>query len=115
MTSSKPLVDTDARKMAQEARDLAIAAKAQQESHELYCRERHENLKKWQEDSQRARHELRSDMMGGFSELRVGISTLSAGISSRTSSLYNRAWTIAGALILILLGVVGFLVGKHGI
>lgn len=112
-------IDQGARTLAQEARDIAIAARTAGESHERHCVERHADLKRWQEESQETRHQMRNEMQALFAELRLDlgnkIKDLQVGVSHRAAAIYNRMWVGVSGLIVILLSVIGTLIARNGI
>lgn len=108
MADPNKVTDEWARDLATEAKELAVRVSVSQEKHEEACSERHEDLRKWQEESVRTRHDLRNDMLGGFAELRLTI-------AAQNSAFNNRMMTVTGALILLLLGVIGTQLMRHGI
>lgn len=97
-----PNIDNEARDMALEARDVAKEGLVLMRAHLEECNRREERHIKEHEETVRNRHELRNDMVAGFIELRNAV-------SSRAAKFYDRLWTITGALVLVLLGVIGYL------
>ena len=79
--------DTRGAFVDQEARDMARSAEARIEKHEAVCAERYENI-------------------------NTTLAELKSKIASSTAGLWNRIWIATGALIILLLGVIGWLINK---
>jgi len=115
MPDTPQAIDMWARDLATEAKELAVRVSAMQEAHERACNERHADMRKWQEESIRTRHDLRTDMMGGFGELRTTIAAISVNVNANAHNAANRWIGAAAGVILILLGAAGYLIAHKGL
>lgn len=107
--------DTWARDLATEAKELAVKVSVMQTAHEKACEERHDDMKRWQDESIKNRHELRNDMMGGFGELRTSISSILIEVHKNALSSHNAYIAVAAAIILLLVGALGYMISKNGL
>ncbi len=83
----------DAHEEARFALSEAREAKAMISAHEQVCIQRAINAEGW----------------------RTGVDRKLDGLGSNVRALYNRNWAAAVGFILLLLGVIGYLINKHGI
>lgn len=99
------MIDQEARDMAYQAKELATRLAALQESHIAECDKRETRRDQDHRESTNLRHQMRNDMVAGFTELREMM-------SARTSRIYDRMWICGGALVTVLLSVIGALAAK---
>lgn len=78
------------------------------EQHREHDTERFAAMTRQFDESTKARHELRNDMLGGFGELR-------AAVGGVRDILNNRFWSLMLAIIVMLCSIVAYLINKHGI
>lgn len=76
----------------QDARDLAVRAIAMISAHEQVCIQRAINSEGW----------------------RQGVNKKLDDVNESIKSIYNRNWVAACSAIVLLLGVIGYLLDKHG-
>lgn len=86
------------------ARDAATRAIAMIEAHERVCTERARESQTWRESTSR-----QLDSM--FSDLKEDLEAVSKSVGG----VYSRIWVAATSIIVLLLGVCGYLIHNHGL
>lgn len=109
------VTDNFARGLAAEAKELAVRVDITQSAHEKACEERHSDMKRWQDESVKNRHELRNDMLGSFGELRASVAALLSEVHKNSLASHNAYIAVAGAIILLLIGALGYMISKNGL
>ena len=107
--------DTWARDLATEAKELAVRVSVMQEAHERACDERHADMRKWQEESVRTRHDLHNNMLGGFGELRASIAAVAADVQTTADAATTRWLAVGATIILTMLAAIGYLIANKGL